>query len=26
LGPPTKSSWPMFPADARHTGRVQSAN
>ncbi|MGA2179056.1 MAG: PQQ-binding-like beta-propeller repeat protein [Verrucomicrobiota bacterium] len=26
LGPPAKSSWPMFRADARHTGRVQSAN
>lgn len=21
--PPSKSSWPMFRADARHTGRVQ---
>lgn len=23
--PPAKSSWPMFRADARHTGRVQIA-
>jgi outer membrane protein assembly factor BamB len=26
LAPPAKSSWPMFRADARHTGRVQSVN
>jgi outer membrane protein assembly factor BamB len=26
LAPPAKSSWPMFHANARHTGRVQSAN
>jgi outer membrane protein assembly factor BamB len=24
LAPPAKSSWPMFRADARHTGRVQN--
>ena len=24
--PPAKSSWPMFRADARHTGRVQNGN
>jgi outer membrane protein assembly factor BamB len=26
LAPPAKSSWPMFRANARHTGRVQSVN
>jgi outer membrane protein assembly factor BamB len=26
LAPPAKSSWPMFHANARHTGRVQSMN
>ena len=26
LPPPAKSSWPMFRANARHTGRVQSVN
>ena len=26
LAPPAKSSWPMFRADARHTGRVQNVN
>jgi len=26
LAPPAKSSWPMFHADARHTGRVQRVN
>jgi len=26
LAPPAKSSWPMFRANARHTGRVQSEN
>jgi outer membrane protein assembly factor BamB len=24
--PPAKSSWPMFRANARHTGRVQNVN
>jgi outer membrane protein assembly factor BamB len=24
--PPAKSSWPVFRADARHTGRVQNGN
>jgi outer membrane protein assembly factor BamB len=24
--PPARSSWPMFRADARHTGRVQKGN
>jgi outer membrane protein assembly factor BamB len=26
LAPPAKSSWPMFRANARHTGRVQRVN
>jgi outer membrane protein assembly factor BamB len=26
LAPPAKSSWPMFHADVRHTGRVQIVN
>jgi outer membrane protein assembly factor BamB len=26
LAPPARSSWPMFRADARHTGRVQNVH
>jgi outer membrane protein assembly factor BamB len=26
LAPPAKSSWPMFRANARHTGRAQNVN
>jgi hypothetical protein len=26
LVPPAKSSWPMFRANAQHTGRVQKVN
>jgi outer membrane protein assembly factor BamB len=26
LAPPAKSSWPMFRASARHTGRAQNVN